>query len=49
MEFLSWWFDTHYIVSTLMTPGLTVAWAAWRDLDARFWVAFVVWLVTTER
>ena len=26
MEFITWWFGTHYIASTIFTPGLTFAW-----------------------
>jgi hypothetical protein len=26
MDFITWWFDSHYIVSTLLTPGFTFAW-----------------------
>jgi hypothetical protein len=29
-DFLSWWFDTHYILSTLLTPFLMVLWAIWK-------------------
>ena len=38
-KFLVWWFDTHYIWSTLLTPQFTVAWAFYNDLVARAVVA----------
>lgn len=30
-DFLSWWFDTHYIASTLLTPFATWLWLVFTD------------------
>ncbi len=30
-DFLSWWFDTHYIWSTILTPKATVLWLIFTD------------------
>ncbi len=30
MEFLSWWFDTHYILSTILSPGWTILWCIFK-------------------
>jgi len=35
MEFIEWWFDTHYIASTIFTPALSFAWACWKGLLLR--------------
>ena len=31
MEFLTWWFETHYIASTLLTPFATWMWLLFTD------------------
>lgn len=41
MEFITWWFDTHYIASTLLTPGATVIWCMYEDLFLRGMLAFL--------
>jgi len=46
MDFLTWWFETHYIASTLLTPFCTWIWLLYTD--GNFWhefVAIVVWLL----
>lgn len=47
MEFITWWFETHYIASTLFTPGLTLAWCIFKGLFWRGVVACVVWMLIT--
>lgn len=31
MDFLKWWFDTHYVWSTLLSPFTTFLWLIWSD------------------
>lgn len=31
MDFIYWWFDQHYIVSTLLTPTMTFAWSFYQE------------------
>lgn len=40
MDFITWWFDHHYIVSTIMTPGLSLAWCVYKGLVVRALFAF---------
>ena len=42
MDFLTWWFDEHYIVSTIVTPALSIAWAIYKDRAIRLLLSFVV-------
>lgn len=42
MDFLQWWFDKHYILSTILTPFYTFLWAICYDLMAR-----MVWSLVT--
>lgn len=41
-NFIVWWFDTHYIWSTLLTPMMTLAWCIFTDQGARGLVAFIL-------
>lgn len=34
-KFLVWWFDTHYILSTLITPFWSFLWALYNNLTVR--------------
>lgn len=45
MEFLTWWFDSHYIISTIFTPGLTLAWCMFKEIVGRGIVAFLLWII----
>lgn len=46
MDFLSWWFDTHYILSTLLTPATTWVWLIYQDGSGwREAVCILVWLL----
>lgn len=49
MEFLQWWFDKHYIFSTIITTEMTLAWCAfngliWRGLFCIFLILLEGWL-----
>ena len=35
VDFIYWWFDEHYIVSTLLTPVMTLAWCVYKELIIR--------------
>jgi hypothetical protein len=35
MDFINWWFDQHYIVSTLLTPVMSLAWCFYQELIFR--------------
>jgi hypothetical protein len=30
--FITWWFEKHFIWSTLLTPGMTLAWCFYKEL-----------------
>ncbi len=30
MDFINWWLDTHYIWSSILTPGLSVLWCIFK-------------------
>lgn len=34
-SFLSWWFDQHYILSTIFTPFFTLLWSIYNGLTVR--------------
>jgi hypothetical protein len=42
--FLWWWFESHYILSTLLTPWMSFAWL-WFTPDGNEWrmVACAIW------
>ena len=42
MDFVSWWFDQHFIVSTICTPLLTVAWCTYNEILVRGVAAFLI-------
>jgi hypothetical protein len=33
--FITWWFEKHFIWSTLLTPGMTLAWCFYKGLVLR--------------
>ncbi len=42
--FITWWFEKHWFWSTVLTPGMTLAWCfykglVWRGIVAGFLVA----------
>jgi hypothetical protein len=37
--FITWWFEKHFIWSTLLTPGMTLAWCFYKGLVLRGIVA----------
>jgi len=41
MDFVTWWFDTHYIWSTILTPWLTFIWCIFKGSFWRGVVAFI--------
>ena len=46
MDFITWWFDKHYIWSTILTPFFSFIWCLFND-DAskiRAVIAFILWL-----
>jgi hypothetical protein len=45
MDFLQWWFDKHYILATIFTPGFSFLWAICYDLVARALWSFIVILI----
>jgi len=48
MDFIEWWFDKHYIISTLITPGFTLAWCGFKGLVGRGIIALLLWAATTS-
>ncbi len=46
MEFLTWWFDKHYIVSTLITTEMAIAWCVYKGLVVRGLVCVFLILLT---
>jgi len=48
MDFITWWFGVHYIISTILTPSMTFAWCIFakasvlRALIALIWM-FITW------
>jgi hypothetical protein len=50
MDFLSWWFDKHYIYSLFFTPGMSFAWCiwsgdlGWRPVIAAGWALTSMWI-----
>lgn len=40
--FIQWWFDTHYIASTIFTPSITLAWCFYKGLALRGVIAFLL-------
>lgn len=43
MDFLHWWFDTHWILSTLVTPAWTFLWCIWSGDQGWRPTLIVVW------
>mgnify|MGYP001583302460 CR=1 FL=1 len=41
-KFLAWWFDTHYIWSTVLTSFGSFMWAVYNDLTTRALVSFTL-------
>jgi hypothetical protein len=48
IDFISWWFDEHYIISTLITPGFTLAWCGFKGLIMRGIISLLVWGIITS-
>jgi len=45
MEFLSWWFDTHYILSTILSSGWTILWCVFKgEAAVRLIIAVIITL-----
>jgi hypothetical protein len=40
MDFITWWFDEHWVWSTLLTPAITFAWCCFKGEVVRGIVAF---------
>lgn len=50
MDFINWWFDTHYLWSTLLTPAMTIAWCCFKgDMVWRMIVAIFLYLAYNSR
>jgi len=49
MIFMEWWFDSHYIMSTIFTPGFTFGWAVYKGLVIRGIVAIFIWGVIASK
>lgn len=45
MDFITWWFDEHYIWSTLLTPTVTFAWCIFKGEVIRGVIAFL-WMMS---
>ena len=45
MDFVHWWFDDHYIISTVLTPLMTAAWCVYTESLLRGLVAGALALV----
>ncbi len=43
MDFITWWFQEHYIISTIITPGLTLVWCGFNGLLVRGIITFFIW------
>jgi hypothetical protein len=41
-NFIQWWFDTHFIASTIFTPAMTLGWCFYKGLVARGIIAFLL-------
>jgi len=44
MDFITWWFNHHYVVSTLLTPFMTLAWVFYKGLVIRG-IFTVIWII----
>ena len=44
MDFITWWFDKHYVLSTAFMPLWCVVWAVYKGLAVRAVVSFAVWM-----
>ena len=44
MDFITWWFQSHDILSTILTPGLSVLYSIYTDNAFRFIIAFIIWI-----
>lgn len=45
MDFITWWFDEHYIFSTALSPVLTLAWSLYHGLIIRGIISGILTLV----
>lgn len=46
MDFIAWWFDDHFILSTVFTPALSVAWCAYNEIVIRGIISVGIFLIT---
>ena len=42
MDFINWWFDKHYIWSTILTPAITLAWCCYKGIVGRGIIDFLL-------
>jgi hypothetical protein len=35
MDFINWWLEEHFIISTIITPALSLAWSFYKGLFIR--------------
>jgi hypothetical protein len=43
MDFINWWFDTHYVWSTILTPVFSFIWGIYIDSVSRvIWAGIMV-------
>ncbi len=45
MDFLNWWFETHYILSTILTMAPAFLWCIFKGEVLRGWVIVGIWLL----
>ena len=45
MDFMEWWFDCHYILSTLLSPGVTILWLVYTSSLSIRWFFAILWLL----
>ncbi len=43
MDFIYWWFDEHYVWSTLLSPFVTFLWCCFKGLGWRGFSALMIW------
>lgn len=45
MTFIEWWFATHWIWATVLTPGMSFLYALFTEQTGWAWVCALWWLV----
>lgn len=43
MDFITWWFVKHNIISTIVTPGMSSLYGLYSDSFGRFAIGFTLW------